>query len=54
MQTNHMFAIFALRLKDAIFVTDPFCVFGLSRVPIWRIGTVILCYLMSEVLFSSM
>ena len=50
-----MFAILALLLKNAIFfVTDPFRVFCLSRVPILKMVTVISWYLMSEVWFSSL
>ena len=35
-------------------VADPFCVFCLSRTPIWRMFSVISSYLMSQVLFSSL
>ena len=52
---NHMFAMFAMLLKDAIvLVNDPFRVFRLFGVPIWRMVIVISWYLMSEVLFSSL
>ena len=51
-QRNHMLAIFALILEDAIFGYWPLPHFCLSRIPIWRMAPVISLYLMSKILFS--
>ena len=49
---KHMLAIFALILEYAIFGYQPFPHF--SRIPIWRMSPVVLCYRMSKVMLFSL